>query len=173
MAKGKGKRSPKPYRSPIGLEDIYRLAQAFVPRHPQPRTGRGRPPRYDEARILVLWLFKQLYRLSYRRLRRLARALGYPVPEISTRRDRVARLPEQRLADFHRWLAVRRLGKAKWETLLVDGAGLGLAAPLTQVWRRGSPVRQVQAHIQVGLFNNSLWMAQTASRRATRRPFDP
>jgi len=109
------------------LEDLHQLAQAFVQQHPQPQTGRGRPPRYDEAPVLALWLFRPLYRSSDRRLRALAGALGHPVPEISTRHDQIARLPAQRFADFHRWSAVRRLRKATW-----NSQDLGLPHPLTQ-----------------------------------------
>ncbi len=92
--------------SAIKPEELYTLVKQFYSENPPEKQKRGRPSKYPEELILFLLILKVSQKLSYRKLRLIAKETftDLPIPSLRASFYRLNNLPKARLHQFLNWL---------------------------------------------------------------------
>jgi len=139
----------------ISIKQIMLLVEMIKPLFEDSREKkkkRGRPRKYSDEFILVLFFIRILRGYSFRTLRVEAGDLfSKDVPAISTIHYRIGKLDPDKLKKAVSLLARfidNKLGNAEKEYVFADGTGFGFDDKIPLSYCRGKEIREVSGHVK-------------------------
>jgi len=110
---------------------------------------KGRPKKYEEPLIIVLWLFQILNKRSYRETLEEAKNQNFEVPSLSDYHYRVRELNEELLQLILIECAKPLLEDKQIKCYIADAEDFCFGDKYNVNWKRGRQIRTVRAYVRL------------------------